>query len=235
MNTGESAQPRLVAEAPARVVARGLRLRHGGGGAAVRALDGVDVDLRAGEVVALTGPSGSGKTTLLSVLCGWEVPDAGTVVVHGPAGAPPRAPAGLPWSELAVLPQSLGLLADLTVRANLTLAVRLGGGGEVAVTRASLLLERLGLEASADRRPDACSLGQQQRAALARALVLEPAVLLADEPTAHQDAGWAEVCVTLLRERAGAGGTVLMATHTPMLMASCDRRITLADGRVVSG
>jgi len=198
----------------------------------VHALRDVTFSLGAGEVVALLGPSGSGKSTLLNVLCGWEDPDHGTVTWD----AIPLDGATRSWAHLALLPQALGLLEDLSVRENVELPVRLGGGqvghGGVVGSAADALLAALGLDDLADRAPEEVSLGEQQRAALARALVCSSRLVLADEPTSHQDEAWVGPVFGLLRAAADTGSTCLVATHDPEGLAVADRVLTIRDGRV---
>ena len=177
------------------------------GGVAV--LRGVDLAVSAGELVTLSGPSGSGKTALLSLLCGFDFPDRGSV-----------SPGMASWSECAVLPQSLGLATELTLQENVALPLRLAG-------RAVSGVSELGA-----RYPAQVSFGQQQRAALARAVVAQPAALLADEPTAHLDAESAVAAVGVLRRVADEGAAVLIATHHDAVHAVADRVLVLADGQV---
>lgn len=203
----------------------------------VRALRGASLVLRAGEVVALVGPSGSGKTTLLNVICGWEQPDAGRCEWPGAGASGSGAQSGpRPWRELGIIPQDLGLTAELTVRQNvelpLWLAGRLDAAGQAA---AGALLERFGLESYADRAPAEVSLGEQQRTAVARAMVLEPDVLLADEPSGHQDADWAAEVFRAFRWIAGKGTSCLVATHSQEFLKLVDRVATMRDGRLTGG
>jgi ABC-type lipoprotein export system ATPase subunit len=212
----------------ARVVveAVGLCKSYRRGPEEVRALREVSLSLRAGEVVALVGPSGSGKTTLLNVVCGWELADAGRL--HWPAGAGGRS-----WDELAVVPQDLGLVDELTVAENVALPLWLSGRLEEGQAVAAELLVRLGLAGKADRLPAEVSLGERQRAALARAMVTGPRLLLADEPTGHQDADWAGAVFDAVRRLAGAGSCCLVATHSQEFLARVDRVLTLRDGELV--
>jgi putative ABC transport system ATP-binding protein len=194
----------------------------------VHALRGVTIQVQPGEMVALLGRSGSGKTTLLNCLLGWERPDRGTVEVPGSAD-----PAAAPWTAVAVVPQRFGLLGELSLADNVALAARLAGQPDPGdAARAVLDLLRLG--SLADRAPDEVSLGEQQRTALARALVVRPAFLVADEPTARLDDELTAHVVTTLRELHAATGTgVLLASHDPAVVASADRVVRLDDGRVV--
>jgi putative ABC transport system ATP-binding protein len=196
----------------------------------VHALAGARLALEPGELVALVGPSGSGKTTLLNVLAGWERADAGEVVWRGRRGVDL---AGLPWSEMAVVPQRLGLLDELSVRENVELPLRLSGSlEETGSGHAAELLGRLRLDHLADRPPSETSLGEQQRTALARAILPRPRVLLADEPAGHQDVASAESVFRALRAVSRNGTCCLVATHNRDSLRFCDRALEMADGRV---
>lgn len=184
----------------------------------VSVLRGVDLAVGAGELVTLSGPSGSGKTALLSLLCGFDLPDSGSVL-----------PGQASWSACAVLPQSLGLASELTLEENVALPLRLAGR---QVTGVEELLAELGIAGLGGRYPGEVSFGQQQRAALARAVVAGPAALLADEPTAHLDAVSAVAAVGLLRRVADEGAAVLIATHHDAVHEVADRVLVLADGQV---
>lgn len=198
----------------------------------VHALRGATFSLHAGEVVALVGPSGSGKTTLLNVLAGWEHPDDGEI--RWSDGSPEVPPQDRRWAELAILPQDMGLLEELSVLENVKLPIRLAGrrDDERLASRADALLRAFGLDGYADRAPAEISLGEQQRTALARALVLSPRLLLADEPTGHQDAGWARVVFRAFRLAAREGTSCLVATHSAEFLKAVDRILTIKDGVV---
>jgi len=183
-----------------------------------KVLDGVDLDVHGGEIVVLLGRSGSGKTTLLTIVTDFDRPDAGTVEHVNGTG----------WRDLAVLPQSLGLLPELTVAENVALPLRLDRADEDVRP----LLERLGLAHLAGRYPSETSLGEQQRTALARAVVVRPTLLVADEPVSHQNRAWAEAMMALVRERADAGTACLLATHDEVAVGAADRVVELHDGRL---
>ncbi|HJV04936.1 MAG TPA: ATP-binding cassette domain-containing protein [Actinomycetota bacterium] len=193
----------------------------------VHALHGVSVTLHESELVALMGRSGSGKTTLLNVIGGWEPPDRGRV--HGPAveGRPIR------WHHVAMLPQHLGLIDELSLRANIEYPARLEGRLEASRPAVEELLEILGLAELQDRSPREVSVGEQQRTALARALVLQPRLLLADEPTAQQDRAWGDRVAQVLRGAADHGTCCLVATHNERVLGLFDRIIPMADGLIV--
>jgi len=193
----------------------------------VHALRGAGLSLYPGEIVALVGPSGSGKTTLLNVLCGWEHPEQGVVEWLGE----PEVPAERrPWSDIAILPQSLGLIEELSIRENVELPSRLIGGDHKERIRG--LLVGFGLDALADREPSEVSLGEQQRTALARALLLRPRLLLADEPTGHQDEAWGRGVFKALRFASREGTCCLVATHNRENIKMVDRVLGIRDGVV---
>ena len=207
----------------------GVHKTHRRGREQVHALRGVSIELHAGEVVALQGRSGSGKTTLLNCLLGWERPDRGSVVVPGV-----RDPAGAPWTTVAVVPQRFGLLPELSLAENAAVPAQLAGL-PLAHQAALAVLETLLLGDLADRLPAEVSLGEQQRTALARALVVRPAFVLADEPTGRLDEDLSALVLTTLRDVAAAAGTgVLVASHDPVVVAAADRVVRLSDGRVVA-
>jgi putative ABC transport system ATP-binding protein len=196
----------------------------------VHALTDVSFTLDAGELVAVTGPSGSGKTTLLNIIAGWETADTGSVQ-WGIDGVDPRAPA---WDVLAMAPQRLGLLAELSIGENVELPLRLAPTAQWPdPDRVDLALTAFGLAHLAHRMPWEVSLGEQQRTALARALVVTPRLLIADEPTGHQDAAWATGVMEGLRKATASGSTVLIATHDDEVIAQTPRRLELHDGRLV--
>jgi putative ABC transport system ATP-binding protein len=190
----------------------------------VHALRGVDIQVESGRIVGITGASGSGKSTLLAVMCGWEKPDSGTI--EHIAGAV----AALPWAEIALVPQTLGLLDDLPAIENVLLPARLIKRQHEYTERAVELMTRLGVDHLRDRFADQVSLGEQQRIALARALLLQPRLILADEPTAHQDHGWADVALSLIREHAEEGGASVLVSHHAQALERADRLLTMRDG-----
>ncbi|MCE9637218.1 MAG: amino acid ABC transporter ATP-binding protein [Planctomycetes bacterium] len=214
------------------VDARGLVKRWG----AVTALDGVDLVVRPGEVVCVVGPSGSGKSTLLRCLNGLEVPDEGEVTVAGAVvrtGAPgidaARARTGMVF-------QSFHLFPHLTALENLTLAPRLVRGvpGDAARARAHGLLDRVGLADRAGARPDQLSGGQKQRVAIARALAMDPEVLLCDEPTSALDPETVGEVLTVLRDLARDGMTMVVVTHEMGFARDVSSRTVFMDaGRVI--
>jgi putative ABC transport system ATP-binding protein len=198
------------------------------GGHPVTVLSGFNLDLVAGELVAVTGPSLSGKTTLVELLAGWAQPDSGVVVWDGGSTHPPA------WSQLSVVPQGFALMEELTVAENIDFAARFNraaGQHRVHVERGKrvgALLTRLGLDRLQDRGAFEISVGERQRTMVARALVDRPAVVLADEPVAHQDERHATIVLDLLRDAVGEGTACLVATRTPSVAAIADRVVTLS-------
>lgn len=207
--------------------ALGVRRWFRSGDERIVPVDGVDLDVHAGEVVVLTGPSGSGKTTLLQVLAGFHPPDEG-IVRWGATGD------GTPdWHAVAVVPQSLGLLAELTAAENVAMPLLARGDEPAAAGRlAHEMLAALDADHLAERLVGEASLGQQQRVAVARALVGRPSILVADEPTSHQDAEHAGLVLAAVRTAAGLGTACVIAGHDPRLATVADRVVRLVDGRI---
>jgi ABC-type lipoprotein export system ATPase subunit len=207
---------------------RDLRKSFAGGIEPVHALRGATLSLLPEEVVAVVGPSGSGKTTLLMTLLGWDEPDGGDVVWRG--DVLPHL-GSLDWGEVGVVGQRLGLVDELTVHENAALPLMIEGvAGYEIDERVDRALDDLDLGEIADRHPPSTSLGEQQRTAIARALIREPRLLLADEPTSHQDAERKRLVFRRLDEHRTRGGSVLVATHDPETLALCDRIARMASG-----
>lgn len=195
----------------------------------VHAVQDVSLSVGRAEVVGLVGRSGSGKTTLLSLVAGWEHPDEGRI-----DWADGRSLAGLiAWRDVSVLPQKFGLIDELTVRQNIEYPARLAGTVEEAGELADELVESLGLAALQSRYPKETSIGEQQRTALARALVLSPRLVLADEPSGHQDRTFHDRVFVALRRAAARGTTCLVATHNEEAAPHLDRVVHISDGRLV--
>jgi ABC-type lipoprotein export system ATPase subunit len=219
--------------------ARGLVKVHGSGRAERRILDGVDLDVRHGELLAIVGRSGSGKSTLLQLLGGLDRADAGTVEVSGRAVAggprPPseRALSALRREEIGFVFQFFHLLPELDGEGNVLLPTTLPGAAGDAARRGRELIDRLGLRPVAALRPHQLSGGEQQRFALARALVGDPALVLADEPIGNLDASAGDVVLDLLRGVADEGRAVVMVTHQAEATARADRVLRLQDGVLV--
>ena len=214
--------------------ARGLIKAHGTGAGARRVLDGTDLDVAAGEVVAVLGRSGSGKSTLLHLLGGLDRPDAGTVRIagEGVTGSGERALSALRRRHVGFVFQFFHLLPELSGEANVMLAGQVPGASADSPRRAAALIERLGLGPVAGSLPHQLSGGEQQRFAIARALVNDPSALLADEPTGNLDIEAGAEVLRLLRESADQGRAVVMVTHEDAATAIADRVLHLSDGRL---
>jgi putative ABC transport system ATP-binding protein len=193
-------------------------------------LDDVSVQAHPGRLLAVTGSSGSGKTTLLSVLGGLIRPMKGEVDL---AGGPVGTRGGEPRAGTAFVLQTYGLVPSLTAEENVSVALRARGTGpEEAVRKALAALDRCGVGDLADRLISELSGGQLQRAAIARALAVEPDVLLADEPTSELDETNRDLVVAELRAEAERGVVVVVATHDPDVAELCDDELHLVEGRV---
>ncbi|MEO5966053.1 MAG: ABC transporter ATP-binding protein [Candidatus Limnocylindrales bacterium] len=205
----------------------------------VVAVDGIDLDVEPGMFVAIEGPSGSGKTTLLGLLAGLEAPDHGEISVlgHDLARLSATERARLRQRQIGIVFQSFGLIASLRAGDNVELPLMLAGVPErERRARAQSALEEVGLGAGFGARIDELSGGERQRVAVARAIVLEPALVLADEPTGSLDEENAHVILGLLsaavRRR---GASLLLVTHDPASAALADRRLQMRDGRLTEG
>ena len=204
-------------------------------GQTVRALDGVDLRVAAGEFLALTGASGSGKSTLLNILGCLDRPDAGSYRLDGieVRTLDDTAASRVRNRRIGFVFQSFHLLPRLSVLENVLLPMRFSEVPDPqAPERAQVLLQRVGLGDRMDHRPGQLSGGQMQRAAIARALVLKPALLLADEPTGNLDSRSAGEVMELIREVHAEGQTVVMVTHDHEVAANAPRQVRLRDGRI---
>ena len=219
---------------PAAVEARGLTRTYGNGRGARVILDSIDLDVARGELVAIVGRSGTGKSTLLQLLGGLDGVDGGTVHVAGRpvTGASERALSALRRDEIGFVFQFFHLLDELSGEGNVLLPAGLPGAAPGAAARGQDLIDRLGLRPVAGLAPHQLSGGEQQRFALARALVGDPSVVLADEPIGNLDAVSGAVVLGLLRGVADEGRAVVMVTHQPEAAAIADRVLELRDGRL---
>ena len=211
------------------------RLYHQGG-ETIRALNGVDLTLRRGEFVAIAGPSGSGKTTLLNVSVGLDRPTEGKVWVGGQDLTGMSGPqlAQLRLNKVGFIFQSYNLVPVLSAEENAELILLLRGLPAAERKRSVLqVLKEVGLEGLENRRPSELSGGQQQRVAVARAIVAEPALVLADEPTANLDSETAFALIDLMEKlNQEQDTTFLFSTHDPRVMKRAKRIIHLLDGSV---
>ena len=202
----------------------------------VEALRGVDISIEAGEFITIMGQSGSGKSTLLSVLGGMNHPTAGEVEMAGVKlyQLPGEKLADFRAQNLGFVFQSFHLIQYLTAIENVMLPLAIVKMSTLAKrTAARTALERVGLGAKLDRLPNQLSGGEQERVAIARAIVNNPHILLADEPTGNLDSRTSEEVMALFRELNDAGQTVVMVTHNPENGAYADRTISLRDGMVL--
>jgi putative ABC transport system ATP-binding protein len=207
------------------------------GTGAVRALDGLTLDIGPGGFTAIVGRSGSGKSTLLNLAAGIDAPTSGEVLVNGQplSRLDDDRLSRLRRDHIGVVYQFFHLLPTLDVRENVALPLLLAGRSErESLAAASVRLEEVGLESRARARPHTLSGGELQRASVARALVHNPSLVLADEPTGNLDSRSAgqvvELLVALVRRH---GATLVMVTHSRDAAAAADRVVTLSDGRVV--
>ncbi len=218
----------------AAVEIRDLRKTYSEGDRTLQVLDGVSLDIRQGEFLALLGASGSGKSTLLNLLSGIDQPDQGSIVIEG-IDITRLGDTRLTLfrrERIGIVFQFFNLIPTLTVLENITLPKELGGARRHSIEpRAIELLRQVGLATRADTYPDKLSGGEQQRVAIARALLHEPAIVFADEPTGNldEDTG-AQILQLLLRLTCGVGKTLIMATHSPEIGKSADRVCRIHDG-----
>jgi putative ABC transport system ATP-binding protein len=214
----------------------GVTREHAQGETVVHALQGVDLAVAAGELVAVMGPSGSGKSTLLHLAGGLDSPTSGSVFVEGRdlAGLKPAEVAAVRRRSAGYVFQDLNLIPALTALENVSLPRELDGiGGRRARAEAHAALDELGVGDLAGRFPDDMSGGQQQRVAIARALVGLRRLLLADEPTGALDSATGEEILRVLRARCEAGAAGVLVTHDARHAAWADRVVFLRDGVVV--
>ena len=217
------------------IEARGLKRYYRRGSETVKALDGVDLSIRAGEIVSILGPSGSGKTTLINLLSCLDAPTAGDLRVLG------KSVAGLPEEKLVEVRrgvigfvfQQFALLPTLTVTENVELPLTFLER-RIDPRRTLAILQTVGLQNRADHLPHELSGGQMQRVAIARTLIADPRILVADEPTGNLDTKTGRGIVDLFQRLAHDQGlAILLTTHNPAFGYEADRIVTLSDGRIV--
>jgi len=221
------------------VSARDLTRIWGKGHAAQIGIEGVDLDIGRGELVAVVGPSGSGKSTLGSLIAGIDTPTSGSLVVDGTRIDRLKADRLAAWrgSRVGIVFQDFHLLPTLTAQENVELAIELGASGagrRLRRTAARAMLEAVGLGGHHRKLPAQMSGGEQQRVGIARALVTQPALIVADEPTGALDQANGHAVFDLLRSVARNGTTVVFITHDLHLAASADRTVAMIDGRIDS-
>jgi putative ABC transport system ATP-binding protein len=218
--------------------ARGLTKIYRLGEERVVGVSDASLTLQAGEFAVLAGPSGSGKTTLLNLLGLLDLPDSGSLVFDGKdvSALDERERSRLRREKLGFVFQAHQLVPVLSAEENVALALWIRGLPEnVCASRARAALAAVGLAGLEDRRPDALSGGQRQRVAVARAVVGEPVLILADEPTASLDSETSKRLLDLFEELHGARGVAfLFSSHDPRIVERAERRIQLLDGRIVA-
>ncbi|MDP7115268.1 MAG: ABC transporter ATP-binding protein [Myxococcota bacterium] len=218
------------------VSVRGLAREYKQGDHIVHALRGVDLDIESGEFTVLMGPSGSGKTTLLNLIGALDEPTAGTVTIDGNdlGGLKSGKRADLRLEQLGFVFQSYNLIPVLTAYENADFVLMLRGVPPAErKQRVMETLKAVGLEGLENRRPNQLSGGQQQRVAVARAIAGNPALVLADEPTANLDSKTSGELIDLMKQlNVEQGVTFLFATHDPSVMAAAKRVVRLVDGRI---
>ena len=215
------------------IEARNLVKQYELGGATVRALDGVNLDVREGDMLAITGPSGSGKSTLMHILGCLDRPDSGTYMLAG------EDVSKLTSDRLALIRnrhigfvfQTFNLLPRLSALENVELPM-LYAGMRHAKDHARKSLEIVGLSGRMHHAPNQLSGGQRQRVALARALITDPAILLADEPTGNLDSKTGEEILQLFEHLNAEGRTIIIVTHEPDIAARCSRQVHIRDGLI---
>ncbi len=233
--TTTHAETAQVAEAPA-VAVTGLRKVYGAGSAAAIAIDHIDLSLSRGDYVAIMGPSGSGKSTLLHIVGALESPTSGHVEIAGRRldGMSERELTLLRRDHIGFIFQFFNLLPSLSALENVLLPALIAHRFDEEIrARAKLLIERVGLTDRASHLPSELSGGEQQRVSIARAMLMAPQLLLADEPTGNLDSRAGGEVLRLLRElNRDEGHTVVMVTHDPSAAAIADRVVFLRDGRI---
>ena len=200
------------------------------------ALDGIDLDIGAGEFVAVMGPSGCGKSTLLNVVGLLDSPTSGSYVFDGTevAGLPEAKLADFRKENIGFIFQSFNLVDELSVRDNIELALLYHDvPAAERRRRAEAVMDRVGIAHRAKHRPSQLSGGQQQRVAVARALVAEPKLILADEPTGNLDTNHGEEVMRMLQKLNAEGATIVMVTHSPAHADYASRVVNMLDGRVL--
>ncbi|HEV7678824.1 MAG TPA: ABC transporter ATP-binding protein [Candidatus Dormibacteraeota bacterium] len=201
----------------------------------VHAVDGVDLQVRAGRALAIMGPSGGGKSTLIALIGALEKPTSGTVTVLGTDLGALSDEQRATWrrGNVGFVFQAYDLLPFLTAHENVALQAALAGVGATARDDAEELLRRLGLDGHVDKLPDQLSGGQKQRVGIARSLIGRPRLVLADEPTGGLDSATSAAVVrALLDEVHRLGATAIVVTHDPRVAEQFDERIDLRDGRL---
>ncbi len=214
---------------------RNLKETYMQGKVPIHALQGVDLEVRRGELVSIVGPSGSGKSTLLSIIGMLEIPTEGSVFIDGieVTGVKAKAIPRLRREKIGFVFQHFNLLPALTALGNVEIAMRFARvHKKERLKRAREVLTEMGLGDRLNHKPSELSGGEQQRVSIARALANRPAIILADEPTGEVDTKTRDLIIGILRRLSDGGQTVIIVTHDPWVSERTDRVITLVDGKV---
>lgn len=214
----------------------GVRLTYPSPEGEIQVLNGIDLAVAAGEIVAVTGPSGSGKSSLIAVIGGLEPLSGGEARILGTdmSSVSERGRTLLRRRDIGIVFQAYHLVPSMTAQQNVALPLTLSGESDALATAATML-ERVGLGHRLTHRPSALSGGEQQRVAIARAFVAAPRLVLADEPTGNLDQRTGEIVIATMFDLARRSGTgLLLVTHDPSLAARCDRTLVIEGGRVAS-
>jgi putative ABC transport system ATP-binding protein len=222
---------------PSPLVVENVRKQFRQGDRAVAALDGVSLEVPAGQFLAVMGASGSGKSTLLHLMAGLAMPESGRVIVNGTElkGMSDRELTLFRRRQIGLVFQSFNLIPTLSAEENIALPLMLDGRNGAGETKVGELLDSLGLVKRRHHRPDAMSGGEQQRVAIGRALVADPAVILADEPTGNLDSANSRSVCELLRDLSLIHNkTIVMVTHEPSVAAYAQEVAVLKDGKLIN-
>jgi putative ABC transport system ATP-binding protein len=214
---------------------QGVVKTYDAGELAVQALRGIDLDIEKGQKVAVIGPSGSGKSTLMHIVGCLDTPTSGSYVLDGQdvSALSPSKLAGVRNRRIGFVFQTFNLLPKASLLRNVELPMLYAGvAGPERHERAAAALARVGLGDRGKHKPSELSGGQRQRAAIARALVMSPSLILADEPTGNLDSRTGEEIMGIFDEMHGRGETVVIVTHDPRIAERCERVVRIVDGRI---